>query len=192
MRKILILVSFAGLIASCSTISEENCIEGSWESLGYEAGRDGESRRHLDKVSETCAKYGITANSTQYWIGYDQGLPLYCSYDRGVNHGESGRSLKAECRDINALVYFDGYDDGRITYEIKQEYEAIIDDYADICDDLLDIDRSLAEDELDEKTRKRLRKTKRRLETELDRTRIEIRSFERAQGWPKFDLSNID
>ena len=71
MRKIIFLISFAALVAGCSTISEESCIEGSWESLGYEEGRGGASRGHFTKISETCAKYGIAANATDYWIGYD-------------------------------------------------------------------------------------------------------------------------
>lgn len=192
MRKIIFLISFAALAAGCSTISEESCIEGSWESLGYEEGRGGASRGHFTKISETCAKYGIAANATDYWIGYDQGLPLYCSYDKGLAHGESGRSLKAECREINATAYLDGYDEGWEIYEIKREYEGVIDDYAEICADLLEIDRRLSEDELDDKDRKRLRKKQRRLETQLDSTLVEIRAFERAYGWPRRDLTSVD
>ena len=69
MRNIILLISFASLSAGCSTISEKNCIEGSWESLGYEDGLDGRSVGRFDKISDSCAKYGIVANSTQYWTG---------------------------------------------------------------------------------------------------------------------------
>jgi len=82
-KKIIFGLGFAGVISGCSTISEESCIEGSWERVGYEDGRGGKSLGHFDKIYETCAKYGVTPNAAQYQIGYDQGLPLYCSYDKG-------------------------------------------------------------------------------------------------------------
>jgi len=84
------------------------------------------------------------------------------------------------------------FDEGRIVYEIKREYEGILQDYADICEDIIDVTRRLSEDEMDEKERKRLRKKKRRLERNLDQTRVNIRSLERVHGWPQRDLANLD
>ena len=188
LRKSLIFVSFASLMAACSTISEESCIAGSWESLGYEDGRDGESRGHFTKIAETCAKYGISANAAEYRIGYDQGLPLYCSYDKGLKHGESGSSVKTECREISAYPYLDGYDEGRAIYETEQAYDRLLDDYKDIRKDLEEVSRVLHYGVRDKDEKRRLWKKKYRLEDELDESRIEIRAFERIEGWPRRDL----
>ena len=189
MKKTLFIFGSIALMAGgCASISEESCIAGSWESLGYEDGREGESRGQFNKIAETCAKYGITANATQYRAGYEVGLPLYCSYDKGFTHGEAGRSIKTECREINSLSYFDGYDDGRVVYEIRREYEALVEVYFDHKTALEDVTSRLSDISLEDGERKRLRQKRRRLENRLDEARIDVRAFERIQGWPKKKL----
>lgn len=116
LRKTIILVGFAVLSAGCSTISEESCIAGSWESLGYEDGRNGESRGHFNKIAKSCAKYGISANATDYRVGYDTGLRQHCSFDKGYKHGVSGNGRKTECLEINSTPYLDGYNNGLPLY----------------------------------------------------------------------------
>jgi len=188
MKKIILAIGFASLVAGCSTISEESCIEGSWENLGYKDGLGGTNRGHFNKISDTCAKYGIAANSTEYWTGYERALPLYCSYDRGYNHGEAGRSLKSECRDINALAYFDGFDEGRIVYGIRQEYEALIEVFDETKESILYIDRELLKDDVTDTERAIHLRNRRAFRLELDDNLIDIRAFERVQGWPKGDF----
>ena len=227
LRQTIILAGFAVMAAGCSTISKDSCIAGSWESLGYEDGRNGESRGHFNKIAKTCSKYGISANATDYRIGYEtgiqqhcsfdkgydhgnsgnspktecleinstpyldgynEGLPLYCSFDRGFNHGESGKSAKSQCRKINSISYLDGHADGRIIYALRQEYEDLIEVYDDKRAALEDVTYRLSHSDMDDSDRKRLKKKRRRLERELDDTRIDIRAFERIQGWPKFKL----
>lgn len=226
-RKAIILAGFAIVSAGCSTISEESCIAGSWESLGYEDGRNGESRSHFNKIAKTCAKYGVSANAidyragydtglqqycsydkgfshgeagnsekaecreinaTPYLTGYNEGLPLYCSFDRGFSHGESGNSIKGKCRNINSIPYLDGYEEGAIVYALRQEYSELVDVYDETRAALEDVGNRLANFDMDEKNRTRLRKKKRRLERELDDVRIDIRAFERIQGWSKKQL----
>jgi len=189
MLKIIISTSLIIFIAGCSTISEERCIEGSWEELGYENGLNGVSQTRFHKISDTCEKYGIIANTTQYFIGYDQGLPLYCTYDRGTDHGEAGRSLNTECRDINAVAYIDGYAEGRIIYEIQREYELLIDAFKETRKDILSINRKLEKEDLTDTDRARLRKDRRIYMEELNEKLIDVRVYERLQGWPKRDLN---
>jgi len=189
MRKILLLTGIACLAVGCSSISEESCIAGSWESLGYEDGREGESRGHFNKIAETCAKYGITANATEYRMGYDQGLPLYCSYDKGLDHGESGSSVKQECLEISAAPYLDGYDEGRIIYEIRQGRDDLISEYDEIAEDIRRVDREFAEEDTTNIERASLRRNRRMLLAELDDIRIDIRAYELVHDLPK---SNLD
>lgn len=186
---VLILMGAAAAISGCATISEESCISGSWEALGYENGRDGDSRGKFSKIAETCTKYGITADYAQYRRGYDQGLPLYCSYDRGIRHGENGSSPKAECREIAAAAYLDGYDEGRVIYELRREYRAMLDHYDETHYALVDVLNRLASEDLAPEERKRLMKKRSRLKRRLDETRIDVRAFERVHGWPKTELA---
>lgn len=227
LKQSIILAGFAVLATGCSTISEESCIAGTWESLGYEDGRNGESRGHFNKIAKSCAKYGISANAADYRIGYDtgvrqycsyhkghdhgtsgkaiktecreinstpylqgynEGLPLYCSFDRGFDHGESGKSVKSLCRQINAIPYFEGHEEGVMIYALRTEYDDLFDVYENKRAALEDVAYRLSNSDMDVKERSRLRKKKRRLDRELDDTRIDIRAFERVQDWPKRSL----
>ena len=231
LRKTIILTGFAVMAAGCATISEESCIAGSWESLGYEDATTGESRNHFNKIAETCTKYGITANATEYRTGYDaglrqycsydkgyqhgtsgnwrktecgeinatpyldgynEGLPLYCSFDRGFDHGEAGDSAKAQCRKINSVAYLEGHDEGLVIYALKKEYQDLIEVYGDQRAELEDAAHRLSNFEMSDRDRRRLQEKKRRLERDLDETRIDIRAFERVHNWPKQPLYGPD
>ena len=192
LRKMIVLAGFASLIAGCSTISEEACVAGSWESLGYEDGRNGNSRGTFSKIAETCTKYGVSANASEYFSGYSKGLPLYCSYDRGYDHGVSGRSVKEECREINAIPYFDGYDEGYPIYVVQKEYDDLIEAYNDKRNVLENVAYDISTRDLTQLERRNLQEKKQRLEYELEDLKIDIRAFERVQGWPKRSLPAPD
>lgn len=178
----------AAALSGCATVSEETCIAGSWEALGYKDGRSGTSRGHFADIAETCAKYGIAPNATQYRIGYDQGLPLYCSYDKGFSTGDNGNSPKQECLAIGADNYVDGHRDGYEVFVVRSEYEDLIEDYKDVLKALDNVSERLLDETLPAEERKRLRKKRKRLDRDLDDARIDVRAFERIEGWPKRDL----
>lgn len=231
LRNTIMLTGFALMAVGCATISEESCIAGSWESLGYEDATTGESRGHFTKIAETCAKYDIKANAVEYRAGYDaglrqyctydkgydhgvsgyslktecreinstsyldgynEGLPQYCSFDRGFDHGESGNSIKPQCRKINSIAYLDGHEEGLIAYELKKEYVDLIEIYDDQRAELEDAAYRLSNFDMSDRDRRRLEDKKRRLEQDLDDTRIDIRAFERVQNWPKRSLLGPD
>ena len=189
LKKMIIMAGFASLALGCSTISEEACVAGSWESLGYEDGRNGESRGKFNDITETCTKYGVSANADEYFSGYSKGLPLYCSYDRGYEHGVSGRSVKEECREIDAVTYFDGHAEGYPIYVVQKEYDDMIETYDETRKALENVVYSIATRDLTQIERQGLQEKKQRLEYELEDIKIDIRAFERIQGWPKRSLS---
>lgn len=192
MHKSILLTLAAGFavtaISGCATVSEETCIAGSWEALGYKDGRNGKSRGHFADIAETCAKYGVTPNASEYRLGYDQGLPLYCSYDKGFSTGDNGNSPKEECLAIGADNYVDGHQDGYATYLVRSEYEDLIDDYNDILKAFDNVSERLLDETLPAEEAKRLRKKRKRLARELDDARIDVRAFERVENWPKRSL----
>jgi len=191
MKPIIISIAILGMgvgLSACATVSEDTCRAGSWESLGFKDGRNGKSRSRLADIAESCAKYGIAPDQTAYLSGYDKGLPLYCTFDRGYERGLSGSGPKAECEAIGAVAYLDGVTEGAIEYEFNQEYEGLLAGYDDAIEALLDVETRLAGDELEPETRKRLRRKRLRLENRVEDARIDIRAFERIHGLPKYDF----
>ena len=46
------------LMTGCETISEEACLAGNWEDIGFRDGEQGRSRSRLVKIAETCGEVG--------------------------------------------------------------------------------------------------------------------------------------
>jgi len=175
-------------LAGCATISEDECVTGSWSDIGYKDGVNGTARGKLADYAKTCAKYGVTPDRTAYLAAFDQGLLKYCTYEQGFERGENGRSFNQVCGGDPQSGFAQGYDDGRIIYEIHAEHKRLIETYDDTLEALIEVRRRLAEDELEPEERKRLTKKQYRLEGELDDNRIDIRAHERVNDLPRHQL----
>ncbi len=182
----MILGAFA--LTSCATISEDECLAGSWQEIGFRDGENGKSRSKLADYAKTCVKYNVTPDRQSYFEGYEQGLLRYCTYDKGFSNGEAGNSANAECQSVPDNGYFAGYDEGRVIWAMNQEYRGLIKTYESSLDALLEVESVLAEDGLTKEERQRLRNEKRRLEDQVEDDRVEIRVFERLNGLPEYEF----
>ena len=103
-------------MSSCATISEEECLAGGWEDIGFRDGENGKSQARLADYNATCSKFSVEPDRTAYLRGYDQGLQLYCNYDRGFSRGSDGNSAQARCEAFPESGYFLGYEQGLKAY----------------------------------------------------------------------------
>ncbi len=110
------LAATALALSSCATISEEECLAGGWEDIGFRDGENGKSQARLADYNSTCSKFAVKPDRTAYLRGYDQGLKLYCDYDRGFSQGSNGNSVQAICQAFPDSDYFVGYDQGLSGY----------------------------------------------------------------------------
>lgn len=99
-------------MSSCATISEEECLAGGWEDIGFRDGENGMSQARLADYNSTCSKFSVSPDRSAYLRGYDQGLQLYCDYDRGFSRGSEGNSAQARCEAFPESGYFVGYEQG--------------------------------------------------------------------------------
>jgi len=175
-------------LAGCASISEGDCIAGSWSDIGYKDGVNGKARGKLADYAKTCAKYGVTPDRTAYLTAFDQGLVKYCTYEQGFELGENGRSFNQVCANDPQSGFAQGYDEGRVVYEIYAEHKRLIENYDDTLEALVEVRRRLNEDEMPPEERKRLTKKQYRLEGELDNVRIDIRAHERVNNLPRHQL----
>lgn len=192
MRKLLAIAAFgisAATLSSCATISEDECLAGSWQEIGFRDGENGKSRSKLGNYAKTCVKYEVTPNRVSYFEGYAQGLLRFCTYDKGFNSGEYGNSANEECRSVPDNGYFAGHEDGRIIYNINREHKSLIAQYENTLDRLLETKRRLSEDELTPEERKKLRKRVLRLQDTREDNRIDIRAFERIHNLLGYSFS---
>lgn len=191
------ILSIAAMsLAGCASISEGECVSGSWSDIGYKDGVNGKARDRLADYAKTCAKYGVQPDRNAYLSAFESGLVKYCTYEQGFALGEKGSSYNQVCSGDSSTGFSQGYDEGRAVYEIYREHKRLISDYDDTLDALVNVRGRLSGDITDKndqdeiiplsaKERKRLVKKQYRLEGELDDLRQDIRDFEYANNLPR-------
>lgn len=183
-------------LTGCASISEDECISGNWSDIGYKDGVNGKSRGKLADYAKTCMKYGAEPNRDVYLMAFENGLVKYCTFEQGLKLGEDGSSYNQVCSGDLANGFSQGYDEGRVVYEINREHKRLISDYEETLEDLVDVRGRLAGDIIDKdgegniiplstSERKRLTKKQYRLEGELDDKRQDVRDFEYANDLPR-------
>ena len=183
-------------LTGCASISEDECISGNWSDIGYKEGVNGKSRGKLADYAKTCIKYGVEPNRDVYLTAFENGLVKYCTFEQGLKLGENGSSYNQVCSGHLANGFSQGYDEGRVVYEINREHKRLISDYEETLEDLVDVRGRLAGDIIDKdgegniiplstSERKRLTKKQYRLEGELDDKRQDVRDFEYANDLPR-------
>ena len=183
-------------LTGCASISEDECISGNWSDIGLKDGMNGKSRGKLADYAKTCIKYGVEPNRDVYLTAFENGLVKYCTFEQGLKLGENGSSYNQVCSGDLANGFSQGYDEGRVVYEINREHKRLISDYEETLEDLVDVRGRLAGDIIDKDVegniiplstseRKRLTKKQYRLEGELDDKRQDVRDFEYANDLPR-------
>ncbi len=120
MRGLIALLACA-VLASCASVSKEECIAGDWASIGARdgaAGRVGDTQ--FARHSDACAKVQVTPDRSAWARGYAQGLAQYCTPASGVTEGLSGRLYRGVCPVQTRAGFQQGYDLGRDVYDQKQ------------------------------------------------------------------------
>ncbi len=181
----IILLTSAGLSA-CATISEDKCLAGNWQELGYRDGSNGARRDKASKIADTCAKYGVDLNFESYLSGFDRGVSTYCTYERGYALGENGSSYNQICAGDLAAEFAPGYDDGRAVYEVYQEHAALVSNYEDKLDDITGTLTRLETEDLKPEDRTRLRKKLRKFRRQAEDLKIDVRAWERLHDLPRY------
>lgn len=136
-------------LTGCASISEDECISGNWSDIGYKDGVNGKSRGKLADYAKTCIKYGVEPNRDVYLTAFENGLVKYCTFEQGLKLGEDGSSYNQVCSGDLANGFSQGYDEGRVVYEINREHKRLISDYEETLEDLVDVRGRLAGDIID-------------------------------------------
>ncbi len=97
------------LTTGCTVMSESDCINADWYTVGEADGRGGRSQSRLLEYFETCAKYGVTPNRDEYEAGHEHGLTFYCTESNGYQVGRSGMSYRGACPSGLELGFLSGY-----------------------------------------------------------------------------------
>lgn len=121
--KWLIVSAAAGALmglASCATMSAEQCRAGDWGGQGFSDGTSGLSMSRLSEHAEACAEHGVVPDSATYAAGREQGLVRYCTPDNGFRAGRTGSAYGGVCPSYLEADFMPAYRDGQIVHGVEQ------------------------------------------------------------------------
>ncbi|MCB1692486.1 MAG: DUF2799 domain-containing protein [Pseudomonadales bacterium] len=93
----LFAIALLMLLASCASLSKDECLNADWHTIGFGDGTQGLAAGQIDEHRQACAKYGIAPDLEAYLAGRDQGLAQYCRTDNAWRIGVSGGQLNSVC-----------------------------------------------------------------------------------------------
>ena len=174
----LVLCAAGPLIAlclqACASLSESECRNQDWYTIGFEDGTDGDPQAQIDEHGAACAKFGVTPDARQYEVGRRDGLVHYCTVANGFEVGRDGYGYRGSCPAGSDREFLRGHSLGRRFHDVDQEL-------ARIEDDLRLYRNQLGGTELDQGQQQRLYSRMRELEFERSRLEDELRRLERER-----------
>ena len=114
-------IAFGFLLASCATMSPEECKRADWRAIGQSDGLDGRDLSHLDDRAKDCAKVGVTVNAPLYLQGRDMGLRNYCRLENAVPLGLNGGTYAGVCPPEVDMLFQQRFQIARGVYDLRSD-----------------------------------------------------------------------
>ncbi|WP_415889787.1 DUF2799 domain-containing protein [Neptuniibacter sp. SY11_33] len=118
----LILASLFLVLSGCASLSQEECLTGDWQGIGYRDGLQGKTEAYLAEHQSACAEYQVSLNLEDYLRGRKEGLKNYCQPDNGYRLGRQGAEYAYVCPAELDMAFVAKYQQGR---EIYQQEKAV-------------------------------------------------------------------
>jgi len=161
------LLVLGTLLTSCATLSEKQCKNGDWKTLGYSDGEQGYPTSRFQSHVEACADYQVKPDATAYRAGREEGLKQYCTPDRGLTEGRAGHTYHGVCPASLQKDFLPKYRVGKTMFDLRKR----IDNLQNKIEREQSLDSSFMGDSPIAKSResqiRKMEKEKKRLEAEL-------------------------
>lgn len=164
-------LAIGGVLASCATLSEEQCQAGDWRAIGMTDGAQGRPAGYVSNHVDACAEYGIGLDQALYQAGRAEGLQAYCRLDVAAEEGRDGERYYGVCEGSMGLAFARVHAAGQDIYELEAELNSIDSEISSLV-------RRLGQGGLTEAEAARIASEIRSLEREEDSLRRQIRIAE--------------
>jgi hypothetical protein len=115
-------------LASCrsATVSESQCVAGDWQTIGYRDGSAGVTSTQLLRHQDACVPHGVIPDRSEYLLGWDRGVRVYCQAANGYTVGEQGgRYTNNLCPEDLRGGFITAYREGLRLYQARAEVAAL-------------------------------------------------------------------
>ena len=113
------------LLASCATMSPEECKRADWGAIGQSDGLDGKALSHLDDRTKDCAEVGVILNTQAYLQGRDWGLRSYCRLENAVPLGLNGGTYAGVCPPEIDMQFQHRFQIARSVYDLRSDVRSL-------------------------------------------------------------------
>lgn len=124
--------AFFLFLGACASLTQEQCLNGDWRSIGYNDGVNGRLESYISRHFDACGKVGVVPDTRAWLEGRKAGLPLYCTPQNAYNEGRGGDSLSPVCPAEQQNMLFQAWDWGQEYYLITQEISVMESEQRDI------------------------------------------------------------
>lgn len=81
----------------CASLSKEACLGGDWYGIGYKDGSYGRIYSRLVEHQRACLEHNVSPDENMYRQGWDDGLKIYCTAEKGYDEGEGRGKYEGAC-----------------------------------------------------------------------------------------------
>jgi hypothetical protein len=186
------------LLASCATMSPEECKVADWREVGQRDGLSGKPLSQLHDRAEDCGKVGVAVNSQAYKQGRDLGLRNFCRLENAVPLGLNGGTYAGVCPPEIDRAFQHRFQIARSVYDLRNDVRNLdsqIDNLERRLSDLHHVEeRRLKEagsDEQRKKVRQDVDDERRHIRGELGETDRRLRRKRDELRSAEYALSNL-
>ncbi|UUX51169.1 DUF2799 domain-containing protein [Nisaea acidiphila] len=109
------------ILASCSTLSKEECHLGDWNGIGFADGSSGRGGNRIEAHRKACAEHGISPNLDAYLAGRERGLGHYCAPSNGYQEGLRDDAYEGVCRGRDEEAFLAAYNAGLAVHDVRSK-----------------------------------------------------------------------
>jgi hypothetical protein len=123
-----LLAGLALLLGGCggrASVTENQCMAGDWQTLGYRDGVRGMRSTALLSHQDACGEHGIFPDRHGYMLGWQQGAREFCEPNNGFQVGERGQAYNNVCPEELRADFMTAYRKGRSLFEARSEVSRI-------------------------------------------------------------------
>lgn len=120
------VVALGAFLASCNSMSKEECAVADWGVIGDTDGAAGYNPQdRFASHVKSCTKVNITPDQTKWYAGYQEGVKRYCTPLSGAAQGEGGRTYHNVCPAETEAGFMRGYSAGKRVHDLRSRMESL-------------------------------------------------------------------
>lgn len=162
-----LFATMLGVLSSCATMNEGQCVSANWYDVGYEDGRQGKSIRSVSNYVNDCSEYGLNVDHTAYEDGWHDGIPSFCTADNGYQVGRNGGFYDNACPTGLKDRFYVAYLLGTSVHEARLRVDELRDEIEELGD-------KAARSGISDDRRKQLRRDRKKRKDDLEDAELDL------------------